>query len=71
VEEKKVGLTFGAFAPSTQGHLENMKMAESLGIRREDFIALISRQGGKIDKNDPHSWRTSQFSQNLRAEIAK
>jgi TP901 family phage tail tape measure protein len=71
VEEKKIGLTFGAFAPSTKGHLENMRMAETMGIKPKDFVALISRQGGKLDKNDPHSWRTAQFSQNLRAEIAK
>lgn len=71
VEEKKIGLTYGAFAPSTKGHLENMLAAQKMGIQPKDFVALVSREGSTINKKDPHSWRTAQFSQDLRAEIAR
>jgi TP901 family phage tail tape measure protein len=71
VEKRKIGLAYGAFSPTTKGHLEMMKMAEKQGIPPEDFIVAISREGGKIDPKDSHSFRTAIFDQKTRKFLAR
>jgi len=71
VEKKRLGLAYGAFSPSTKGHLEMMDMARGKGIPPEDFVVAISREGGKLDQNDPHSLRTLVFDQNVRKYLAQ
>jgi TP901 family phage tail tape measure protein len=71
VEEKKIGLAYGAFSPSTKGHAELLNMARAYGIPTEDFIAAVSREGGKVDAKDPHSWRTALFPQGFRKLLAQ
>lgn len=71
VEKKQIGLSYGAFSPSTRGHLEMMEMAKKQGISPEDFIVAVSKEGGKIDPKDPHSFRTAIFDQKTRKYLAK
>ncbi len=71
VEEKRIGLAYGAFSPSTKGHAELLNMARASGIPAEDFIAAVSREGGRVDPKDPHSWRTALFPQGFRKLLAK
>jgi len=66
VDSKKIGLAYGAFSPSTKGHAELLKMAQKEGISPENFIAAVSQEGGTIDQNDPHSFRTALFPQGFR-----
>ena len=71
VERKRLGLAYGAFSPSTKGHLEMMQMAKEKGISPEDFIVAVSREGGKLDEKDPHSLRTLAFDQGTRKYLAE
>jgi TP901 family phage tail tape measure protein len=71
VEEKRIGLAYGAFSPSTKGHAELLNMARASGIPAEDFIAAVSKEGGRVDPKDPHSWRTALFPQGFRKLLAK
>jgi hypothetical protein len=71
VEKKQIGLSYGAFSPSTRGHLDMMEMAKKQGISPEDFIVAVSKEGGKIDPKDPHSFRTAIFDQKTRKYLAK
>jgi len=64
-------LTLGAFSPFTKGHSEIAKKAQAMGLTPEQMIFLISNDGGTLDRNDQHSWRTLLFPQKLRADIAK
>lgn len=71
VEQRKIGLAYGAFSPTTVGHLSMMnEQAAKAGISPEDFVVAISREGGTLDPKDPHSFRTAIFDQELRARIA-
>jgi hypothetical protein len=72
VTEKRLGILFGAMSPSTVGHLSTRSAANEMGIGNEDFMAVLSKEGGgAIDRNDPHSYRTAIFTRKLRAELAK
>jgi len=71
VERKRLGLAYGAFSPSTKGHLEMMQMAKEKGISPEDFVVAVSREGGKLDENDQRSLRTLAFDQRTRRYLAE
>jgi TP901 family phage tail tape measure protein len=71
VEEKRLALAWGAFALPTRGHKELQNMATSMGIPVEDLIVAVSKEGGRVDPKDPHSWRTAIFDQGFRKLLAK
>jgi TP901 family phage tail tape measure protein len=71
VEKKQIGLAYGAFSPATKGHLQMMEDAKRYGISPQDFIVAISKEGGKIDPKDMHSFRTAIFDQKTRKYLAK
>jgi len=61
---EKTGLFYGNFGPTTAGHLSVVEEAKKMGIKPEDFVALV---GGDtpIDYTsaDEHSKRTAIFPQ--------
>jgi hypothetical protein len=65
--KKKIGFTWGGFAPTTAGHESIMDAAAAMGIPPEDFIALV----GANEAVDPSSYRTAIFDQDARVLLAK
>jgi TP901 family phage tail tape measure protein len=71
VEEKRLALAWGAFALPTRGHKELQNMATSMGIPVENLIVAVSKEGGRVDPKDTHSWRTAIFDQGFRKLLTK
>jgi len=65
--KKRIGFTWGGFAPTTAGHESIMDAAAAMGIPPEDFIALV----GANEAVDPSSYRTAIFDQDARVLLAK
>jgi len=65
--KKRIGFTWGGFAPTTAGHESIMDAAAAMGIPPEDFIALV----GANEAADPSSYRTAIFDQDARVLLAK
>ena len=65
--KKKIGLTWGGFAPTTAGHESLLDAAAAMGIPPEDFIALV----GANEAVDESSYRTAIFDQDSRVLLAK
>jgi hypothetical protein len=70
VVKKKVGFTWGGFAPMTAGHESIMDAAAAMGIPPEDFIYLVGANEG-IKPGKVSSYRTAVFDQDTRVLIAK
>ena len=70
VIKKRIGFTWGGFAPTTAGHESIMDAAAAMGIAPEDFIALVGANEG-IKAGDPSSYRTAIFDQDFRVLLAK
>jgi hypothetical protein len=68
VIKKKIGFTWGGFAPMTAGHESIMDAASAMGIRPEDFIYLVGADEGITD---PKAFRTAIFDQDARVLLAK
>ena len=67
VVKKKIGFTWGGFAPMTAGHESIMDAASAMGISPEDFIYLVGANEGV----DAKSYRTAIFDQDARVLLAK
>ena len=65
--KKKIGITWGGFAPTTAGHESLLDAAAAMGIPPEDFIALV----GANEAVDASSYRTAIFDQDSRVLLAK
>ena len=65
--KKRIGFTWGGFAPTTAGHESIMDAAAAMGIPPEDFIALV----GANEAVDASSYRTAIFDQDARVLLAK
>jgi len=65
--KKKIGLTWGGFAPTTAGHESMMEAAKAAGIPYEDFIALV----GSDEAVDAENYRTAVFDKDFRLALAK
>jgi TP901 family phage tail tape measure protein len=65
--KKKIGLTWGGFAPTTVGHESMMEAAKAAGIPYEDFIALV----GSDEAVDSENYRTAVFDKDFRLALAK
>jgi TP901 family phage tail tape measure protein len=70
VIKKKIGFTWGGFAPMTAGHESIMDAASAMGISPEDFIYLVGANEG-IKAGDASSYRTAIFDQDARVLLAK
>ena len=70
VVKKKIGFTWGGFAPMTAGHESIMDAASAMGIPPEDFIYLVGANEG-IKPGKASSYRTAVFDQDTRVLIAK
>jgi len=70
VIKKKIGFTWGGFAPTTRGHESIVDAAAAYGIPPEDFIALVGSNEG-IRNTDPSSYRTAILDQDARVLLAK
>jgi TP901 family phage tail tape measure protein len=68
--KKKIGFSWGGFAPMTAGHESIMDAAAAMGIAPEDFIYLVGSNEG-IKPGDPSSYRTAVFDQDFRMVLAK
>jgi len=67
IVKKRIGFTWGGFAPTTAGHESIMDAAAAMGIPPEDFIALV----GANEAVDASSYRTAIFDQDSRVLLAK
>jgi hypothetical protein len=65
--KKKLGLTWGGFAPTTIGHESMMEAAKAAGISYQDFIALV----GSDEAVDAENYRTAVFDKDFRLVLAK
>lgn len=65
--KKRIGFTWGGFAPTTAGHESLLDAAAAMGIPPEDFIALV----GANEAVDESSYRTAIFDQDARVLLAK
>ena len=70
VIKKKIGFSWGGFAPMTAGHESIMDAAAAMGIAPEDFIYLVGSNEG-VKPGDPSSYRTAVFDQDFRMVLAK
>ena len=70
VIKKKIGFSWGGFAPMTAGHESIMDAAAAMGIAPEDFIYLVGSNEG-VKPGDPSSYRTAVFDQDFRMLLAK
>lgn len=70
IVKKKLGITWGGFAPMTAGHESIMDAASAMGIPPEDFLFLVGANEG-IKLGDPSSYRTAIFNQDARVLLAK
>jgi hypothetical protein len=68
--KKRIGFTWGGFAPMTAGHESIMDAAAAMGINLEDFIYLVGSNEG-VKAGDPSSYRTAVFDQDFRVLLAK
>jgi hypothetical protein len=68
--KKKIGFTWGGFAPTTRGHESIIDAAAAYGIAPEDFIALVGSNEG-VKAGDPSSYRTAILDQDARLLLAK
>jgi hypothetical protein len=68
--KKKIGFTWGGFAPTTRGHESIVDAAAAYGIAPEDFIALVGSNEG-VKAGDPSSYRTAILDQDARLLLAK
>jgi hypothetical protein len=68
--KKRIGFTWGGFAPMTAGHESIMDAAATMGIPPEDFIYLVGANEG-IKAGDVSSYRTAVFDQDARVLLAK
>ena len=71
LEDKKIGVFYGALAPATKGHAENARLAVEAGIDPKDLIVAISKIGGTAKKGDKHSQRTVIYNQEFRKALAQ
>lgn len=67
IVKKRIGLSWGGFAPTTAGHESLLDAAAAMGIPPEDFIALV----GANEAVDASSYRTAIFDQDARVLLAK
>lgn len=70
IVKKKIGFTWGGFAPMTAGHESIMDAAAAMGYSPEDFLYLVGANEG-ITAGDPSSYRTAIFDQDARTILAK
>jgi len=68
VIKKRIGFTWGGFAPTTKGHESIVDSAAAYGIPPEDFIALVGSNEGITD---PKNFRTAILDQDARVLLAK
>ena len=68
--KKRIGFTWGGFAPTTRGHESIVDSAAAYGIPPEDFIALVGANES-IKAGDPSSYRTAIMDQDARTLLAK
>ena len=66
--KKRIGFTWGGFAPTTRGHESIVDSAAAYGIPPEDFIALVGSDEGITD---PENFRTAILDQDARMLLAK
>lgn len=66
--KKRIGFTWGGFAPTTRGHESIVDSAAAYGIPPEDFIALVGSDEGITD---PKNFRTAILDQDARVLLAK
>jgi len=70
--KKRIGFTWGGYAPTTAGHESIVDSAAAYGIPPEDFIALVgSDEGITKDKDGEYNYRTAIFDQDARILLAK
>ncbi len=68
--KKKIGFTWGGFAPMTVGHESILDAAAAQGISPKDFIFLVGANEG-INDADASSYRTAIFDQDARVLLAR
>lgn len=68
--KKKIGFTWGGFAPMTAGHESIMDAAAAMGYSPEDFLYLVGANEG-IKFGDASSYRTAVFDQDARVLLAR
>jgi endonuclease YncB( thermonuclease family) len=70
IVKKRIGMTWGGFAPMTAGHESILDAAAAMGISPEDFVFLVG-SNESIKLGDPSSYRTAIFNQDARVLLAK
>jgi ABC-type transporter Mla subunit MlaD len=68
--KKRIGVTWGGFAPMTLGHESIMDSAKAMGISPEDFLYLVGSNEG-IKLGDASSYRTAILNQDARLLLTK
>ena len=68
--KKRIGFTWGGYAPTTLGHESIVDSAAAYGIPPEDFIALVGANEG-VEPGKEDSYRTAIFDQDARVLLAK